>query len=553
MEKIFTIGYNSQEQKQFGFDIIDLPQLNEDEIHDWILAKFTTAIADKLIIYLPVEPDKAIHLVKIALHIRLALNDLKEKTLIPILFTSAYSLNQIISMCGIWSHIFATKGAYYASIENAKLEASAITGINYNEYRRFFLDVIKIQPDETTGRHSLANIWGAYRIDIAAKTNVFNENKLLKKNQSKLYFKYISAFNFNYATLKLPSLKVLGRISIDSPDTIDSRGKNILLIDDEADKGWEVVLRKIFRSDERVNFIVISEKIKDYESLSNESKDIIENGNFDLFLVDLRLNGLEEESIVRTSDFSGLKVLQKIKERNQGNQVIIFTASNKAWNLKNLLDEGASGYYIKESPEYNFSDDFTNQNYHNFKKEVYLSFKHSFKKTIHNDYITVLGFLKNKDFENQDFVSELREQIRIAHALAMNINIEKIITLDIAFMAYYNFLELFKQYVTYRSREYIYTVGVLEVEFISYSYGNNSIYNNGKYASHLSPSLFNILVFLLVDYFKIAGKNSSMLIDVYNITRMRNEYVHSNKSHFEINELLLIVQFSVFLCKRMEE
>jgi DNA-binding NarL/FixJ family response regulator len=29
----------------------------------------------------------------------------------------------------------------------------------------------------------------------------------------------------------------------------------------------------------------------------------------------------------------------------------MFTASNKAWNMKALLDAGADGYYIKESPE----------------------------------------------------------------------------------------------------------------------------------------------------------------------------------------------------------
>ena len=36
--------------------------------------------------------------------------------------------------------------------------------------------------------------------------------------------------------------------------------------------------------------------------------------------------------------------------------------------MKRLLDEGADGYYIKESPDFNFPDSFSEQNYDEFKK-----------------------------------------------------------------------------------------------------------------------------------------------------------------------------------------
>ena len=74
------------------------------------------------------------------------------------------------------------------------------------------------------------------------------------------------------------------------------------------------------------------------------------------------MNGVAEEDTLRPDDFSGMKILKAIKEQNKGNQVIMFTASNKAWNMKALLDAGADGYYIKESPEYTFPASYSDSN-----------------------------------------------------------------------------------------------------------------------------------------------------------------------------------------------
>lgn len=40
----------------------------------------------------------------------------------------------------------------------------------------------------------------------------------------------------------------------------------------------------------------------------------------------------------------------------------MLTATNKAWNLQALLDAGADGYYMKESPEYHFPVAYSEQN-----------------------------------------------------------------------------------------------------------------------------------------------------------------------------------------------
>ena len=88
----------------------------------------------------------------------------------------------------------------------------------------------------------------------------------------------------------------------------------------------------------------------------------VESGKYDLIFLDLRMNGVSEEGTLDPEEFSGMKILKAIKMQNKGNQVIMFTASNKAWNMKALLDAGADGYYIKESPEYSFPASYSDSN-----------------------------------------------------------------------------------------------------------------------------------------------------------------------------------------------
>ena len=59
---------------------------------------------------------------------------------------------------------------------------------------------------------------------------------------------------------------------------------------------------------------VINEKVKDFDSFSLASKHIIESEKFDLYLVDLRLNGLDEDEkfknrrFLRNEDFEENKI-----------------------------------------------------------------------------------------------------------------------------------------------------------------------------------------------------------------------------------------------------
>ena len=112
--------------------------------------------------------------------------------------------------------------------------------------------------------------------------------------------------------------------------------------------------------------------------------------------LDLRLGGQQEERIYDTKAFSGMEILTVIKNVNRGRQVIMFTASNKAWNFKALLDPngGANGYYIKESPSFKFNESFSYKSIQTFKDEAITCYKRNYLKGFYSfieEYFSVFS------------------------------------------------------------------------------------------------------------------------------------------------------------------
>jgi CheY-like chemotaxis protein len=526
MEKTFILG-NSSSLKQLGGTYLEIPSLiNEIEIHDWVVELFHLNEIDKVVIEIEKEPKLSL---KIGYHIRLSIANLKERALVPILYVSKLSLNSIILQTEIYGQLFSTKGVVFTEFElqSNKAEIECLSGLNQSEYLTKFLKIIHIQPDETLGRHSLANIWGAHAMDKSSKSNALSDDSDFKKE---LYFKYISAFNIidllkpfkpdnitdNKSAIK-NSLKVVGSIN----------KKRILLIDDEASKGWEVVLRKVFKTVAIEDFVVIDEKVKDYDSLSEASRHVIENDKFDLYLVDLRLNGLEEDENSITEDFSGMKVLKKIKSINQGNQVIVFTASNKVWNLKALLEAGADNYYMKESPEYNFSTTVSDQNYKDFKANVATCFERSYLREI----FSVLEKTKTTNTNSDDqFITESDVSLVIAWEQIKNNYLDfGFLTLFMSLESYANKLYKIDEYED--SLEGEVTIDKTDSEQYEWLLSINKDHQNGGYFSskkeiqetHIKPTtIFKVSCLFKIKY----KKDDAFLKSIGKLNKLRNNIAH---------------------------
>lgn len=334
----------------------------------------------------------------IAMCLRLSIIELKALSLMPILFVSKRNIDNFRN-CQ-YSSLLLTDSISLETPERSADAIEVMTPLSISQYRQNFLNRIKINPNSTEGRHSLANQWGADVLNRIVTRGVTQNISILKARTS-LYFKYImvQALSLQELTDLVEGKNI--QLLIEKQPPINAAGKRILLIDDNADKGWYDAIKCMFSS----NAIVqqICEKVADYESLSDKARKEIETGEYDLIFLDLRMNGVDEEDNYKPEEFSGMKILKKIKSLNQGTQVIMFTASNKAWNLKALLDEGADGYYIKESPEYLFPIKYSENNAKRLRADIKRCLERSYLRQVYLNFISIKKHLtthSNKSFSS---------------------------------------------------------------------------------------------------------------------------------------------------------
>ncbi len=176
-----------------------------------------------------------------------------------------------------------------------------------------------------------------------------------------------------------------------------------LLIDDKAEEGWSNVIDGLLKKiNEKNELKTLSNFDNNYiDSILNE----IRKNTYDLIFLDLRLFE-KDEFINKTSNMSGSKVLIEIKKKDNFPYlpVIIFTASNKAWNLKKLFNYGADGYYIKESYKYGNDINFSKENIEQLNDSLnFLPEKGRFLK----DY-----WQKSKEIKNHINNNKVNENIK---------------------------------------------------------------------------------------------------------------------------------------------
>ena len=148
--------------------------------------------------------------------------------------------------------------------------------------------------------------------------------------------------------------------------------------------------------------------------------------------------------VIELEEFSGTKILRKIKECNRGIQVIVFSASNKIWyidKLLNLKDASANGYYVKESPEYILSSNFSNENYNNLLENIKKCLDLKFLKDFYNEFnIIKVELIKRRQKDlTKEFVDEALKWLEISNDIiskgSTNLNITT------SFLFYFSVIE----------------------------------------------------------------------------------------------------------------
>ncbi len=222
-------------------------------------------------------------------------------------------------------------------------------------------------------RHQIANEWGAVKLALNAG---YNKEDIKYDWPPTLYFKYLLKKHESQILTKEERLAIIEK-NIDEWESIASaesllqdgklkfsnhpylRNKKVLLIDDNADKGWEVILKNIFGGSP---FVVKT----DFEQV-NQFGNLLDINKYDLVFLDLRLPKILLKDVQLEH---GIDLLDKLKFAYPHIPLIVFTASNKSWTLDEANERGADGMYVKESPEYGGDDKYSKENFESFVKTV---------------------------------------------------------------------------------------------------------------------------------------------------------------------------------------
>jgi hypothetical protein len=133
-----------------------------------------------------------------------------------------------------------------------------------------------------------------------------------------------------------------------------------LLIDDLATKGWKSALELSVIKDSGILEVALT-----YDEAIEKLK-----SEWSVVFLDMRLTELDHK-LNDFTELSGYRILQTMKGNfrnvNFATPVILFTASNKIWNIDLFNQYSIEGYYIKEHPNYSISKEQSRNNLENLQ------------------------------------------------------------------------------------------------------------------------------------------------------------------------------------------
>jgi len=331
--------------------------------------------------------------------------------------------------------ILFTKNTYIVESEK-KVSEQSYANLTKPELIHI-LNGLPLKDHDDEDPHSLANEWGPFRLELGVNRIIgqrikilekFRESQLVKRNY---YWYLLSKSELGNSVTEILKTPVTGRYS--NKDwrrfTESKTGLNILIIDDELDKGWEKILKEI------LSFTHCEFYQPDHDdNISFNIKKYLELKNWDLVICDLRLTQKDKSAgttndISSLDDLGGVKVINQIKKFNTSIPVIALTASNKAWTFKLLEHKyGIDGYWIKESPEKGVDDNYSLINAASLLEMIASILTHSKSIQFLWDFINDLESAKvNKEYQRKFFPiikGNIEQQISF-----INSRIEAIITL----------------------------------------------------------------------------------------------------------------------------
>lgn len=395
-------------------------------------------------------------------------------------------------------------------------------------------------PANYLDSHSIANEWAIYRW---AKTIGCDDDWVISKLQEKvkydLYFKY------------LRSLFPIPEIIATAPHELkikNGSGKNVLYIDDDADKGWYEVICKLLYDLNGIDFKYLGQddlrgKTKE-EIVQNCTSKIIDEG-VDLVILDLRLHP-DDFRVDILEDITGIQVLSRVKKYNRGIQVIFFSATTKSWNLEYLRKNGADGFILKEGPTSLPLNITSKDSIHNFVKLVDTRLKLSFLKRFYDNYKKVYEELvrrtKKQDGSRLDkkFVNEVLKWLKLSDDILSVENVDEVCIVS-SFLFKFSVLENIANRIIDSDTPYPIELSNSKNgdKLVKYQFRRTSEYikyfkenSNGEYVKSDNDYAgkkaipWHIKILNTMDF--IGGKSSVNSKQLSNLVKKRNNVVHAN-------------------------
>ena len=273
-------------------------------------------------------------------------------------------------------------------------------GISESQYKNF-LRKMRIQPPQRfDSHHSVANIWAIKR---SCELFKIPEASPVKELKHQLFFKKLEA---DYGMHDKIGKKTKNPIINNIENSV------ILYIDDEYNKGWKKIFQTLCggsKSELRCfngfnPSLSKSDLISSITDWIDAQEKSFDSKSVPLYIIDLRLHDDDNKQEYNKpkdneSVLSGIDILKYIKKKNKGNQVVVFTASNKTWNMQSaMLDHHANAYIIKESPEHSVSADDTSFLFNRFSQALQKCYKNGYMR----DYVSKVADIKKSGFSNED-------------------------------------------------------------------------------------------------------------------------------------------------------
>jgi len=473
---------------------------------------------------------------RLAYHIRLGEDEELAKK--PIVFVGEETPYELMKLSD-YSDILATQGTYFIREDNEeatsiikKLKADERKGLGD---RNDFLNKINIKPPSNyDSRHSLANelslyTWCKY-IECADQLD-----NVLQHVKYDLYFKYKILIHEISNNEK----------SLNTIPKFDYRAK-VLLIDDEANKGWGIYYHHLFSNSNEISFKSYNvDRRKKQDKIINDLVSKLDDEKPDVILLDLRLNEIDTNE-KDPKKLTGYKVLDEIKRINEGIQVIVTTASNKAPVFKELMEFGANGYIIKDNNPVESIAHLTSQIDRSLKEAKALKgFYENLNVPYNKIYDNKLDRLNTYENSYEDTRNDILFYMDMAADTFVNHKVEERFSYGV--LQLYKILEsVYKYYIDVNHQAKIYQFkekGLSSNKIYSFEFFNDFRRVDRDKDKHLNASqiIYNVY------YQKTNSIDRKLFKHIYDLFQFRSNYVHhSNLNDFEKLEILYKEDFQTF-------